>query len=96
MRRKDILDITYKSINKHFGDYREEENLSPYDINQFLLTINESLCGSYYIPPDKFISINITYEKYCRVKKTWCTYSTDSGYCKFTACCKKEIVEQNR
>ena len=50
MKRKDLLDIVYKSINKHFGDYGEEENLSPYDINQFILTINESLCGSYYIP----------------------------------------------
>lgn len=50
MRRKDILDITYKSINKYFGDYREEENISSYDINQFLLAINEALCGSYYTP----------------------------------------------
>ena len=34
-------------------------------------------------------SINITYEKYCRIKETWCTYTTDSGYCKFTVCCKR-------
>lgn len=28
--------------------------------------------------------------KYCRIKETLCTYTTDFGYCKFTACCKRD------